>query len=251
MMSVASHDDHKRGQNMSEEIIELKDVVTTFDALTDPLIGLLLPEKAGVLSLAHAAVKIPGTIRDYNLYRKFDHFLRAIREKDLSDSVRFSSQLFGDPKNARENALRLVQYIDKAETLTVVDYMVNASRSAGNGLITETEYYRILWALTNTYSEDLHYFKKIAVEDDVIKGNTQIIALTQSGLMISAGSDSNRSVEDQDYAVTSFGVMVDQYALSFEDEERWEYWRSREGQQNGLNFKTNSAEIDGNTLILH
>ena len=59
------------------------------------------------------------------------------------------------------------------------------------------------------------------------------------------------SVEDQDYAVTSFGIMTDRYALSFEDEEGWKYWKSREGQQNELNFRTNSAEVDGNTLILH
>ena len=181
---------------MSEEIIELKDVVTAFDSLTDPLIGLLLPEQAATISLAHAAVKVPGTIRDYNLYRKFDHFLRAIRERDLQDSVKFSNKLFDNPKTARENALRLVQYIDKAETIDVVDYMVNASRAAGNGLITEAEYYRILWALTNTYSEDLHYFRKIAITDDVIKENTQIIARAQCGLMISAGTDADRSVED-------------------------------------------------------
>ena len=236
---------------MSEEIIELKDVVTAFDSLTDPLIGLLLLEHAATVSLAHAAVKVPGTIRDYNLYRKFDHFLRAIRERDLQDSVKFSNKLFDNPKTARENALRLVQYIDKAETIDVVDYMVNASRAVGNQLISERHYYRSLWALTNTYSEDLHYFRKIAITDDVIKGNTQIIALAQSGLMISAGTDANRSVEDQDYAVTSFGIMVDRYALSLDDEERWAYWKSRDGQQNGLNFKTNSAEVDGSTLILH
>ena len=229
---------------MNDESIELKDVVSEFDSLTDPLIGLLLPEHAGVMSLAHAMVKIPGAIRDYNLYRKFDHFLKAIREKDLSDSVKFSDQLFRNPDTARKNALRLFQYIDKAETLTVVDYMVNASRAVGNGLISETEYYRILWALTNTYSEDLHYFKSIAASENVIHGNTKIIALTQSGLMISAGTDANRSVEDQDYAVTKFGTMVDRYALSLDDEERWEFWKSREGSTKEITFKAQSVDLE-------
>lgn len=233
------------------ELIELKDVTSEFDNLVDPLVGLLFPDQAAVESVAHVALKIPETIKDYRLYQKIGRFLVAIRSNDLQDSVNFSSQLFADGKTARENALRLIQYIDKAETLTVVDYMVNASRAVGNQLITEKDYYRILWALTNTYSEDLHYFRTIATTEDVIKGNTQIIALAQSGLMISAGTDANRSVEDQDYAVTSFGIMVDRCALSLDDEERWAYWKSREGQQNGLNFKTNSAEVDGSTLILH
>lgn len=236
---------------MSEELIELKDIETELEDIVDPLVELLFPEQAAVASVAHVALRIPGTIRDYRLYQKFKKFITAIREKDISDSIKFSSQLFGNPDTARENALRLVQYIDKAETLTVVDYMVNASRAVGNQMISESQYYRILWVLSNTYSDDLHYFRLIAVADDVVKGNTQIIALSQSGLMISAGIDANRSAEDQDYAVTSFGIMVDRYALSYADEERWKYWKQKEGQQNGLNFKTNTTEVDGSTLTIH
>lgn len=236
---------------MGNEIIELKDVGTELDNLTEPLIGLLFPEQAAVASLAHVALKIPGTIKDYRLYQKLERFLIAIRANDLQDSVKFSSQLFSDEKTARENALRLIQYIDKSETLTVVDYMVNASRAIGNQMINEADYYRILWALTNTYSEDLHYFKTIATCEDVIKGNTQIIALAQTGLMISAGTDANRSVEDQDYAVTSFGMMVDRYALSLNDEEPWSYWKRRENQTNSVNFKTHSADVEGDMLIIH
>lgn len=230
------------------ELIELKDVGAEFDNLVDPIIGLLLPEHAAVASVAHAALKFPGTSRDLRLYQKFGKFITAIRERDLNDSVKFSSKLFGNEKTARENALRLVQYIDKAETLTVIDYMVNASRAVGNQLITETEYYRILWALTNTFPDDLHYFRTIATAEDVIQGNTQIIALAQSGLMISAGTDANRSVEEQDYAVSSFGAMVDRYALSLEDEERWNYWKRREGHDTKIGFKAPTLEwepIDG------
>lgn len=144
---------------MDTEIIELKDVVKKLDNFVDPLVGLLLPEQAAAGSVAHVAFKIPGTIRDYRLYQKYGRFITAIREKDLSDSINFSNQLFNNPKSARENALRLVQYIDKAETLTIIDYMVNASRAVGNQMISESEYYRILWALTNIYPDDLHYLE--------------------------------------------------------------------------------------------
>ena len=130
---------------MSEELIELKDIETELEDIVDPLVELLFPEQAAVASVAHVALRIPGTIRDYRLYQKFKKFITAIREKDISDSIKFSSQLFGNPDTARENALRLVQYIDKAETLTVVDYMVNASRAVGNQMISESQYYRILW----------------------------------------------------------------------------------------------------------
>ena len=77
------------------------------------------------------------------------------------------------------------------------------------------------------------------------------MAIAQSGLMISAGTDANRSVENQDYEVTRFGEMVDRYSLSFDDEERWKLWKCKEGKQNTVSFKTNTAEVDGDTLILH
>lgn len=233
---------HNKDYSIMDELIEIKDVGTEFDNLVDPLIGLLFPEQAAVASVAHAALKIPGTIRDYRLYQKFGKFITVIREQDLGDSVKFSSQLFGDENTARENALRLVQYIDKAETLTVVGYMVNASRAVGNQLISVADYFRITWALTNTFPEDLHYFKTIATSEDVLQGNTQIIALAQSGLMISAGTDANRSVEDQDYAVTSFGILVDRYALSYEDEERQQYWKRREEKDTKIGFNATTVE---------
>lgn len=69
--------------------------------------------------------------------------------------------------------------------------------------------------------------------------------------MINAGIDANRAVEDQDYAVTRFGVKVDRYALSFEDKERWEYWRQREGHSNNVNFRTNTTGFDEDILELH
>ena len=213
------------------DIVELKDITKELDNLVDPLIELLLPEKAGAASLTYATLKLPGAFRDYRLYQKFSHFLTAIAEQDLRDSVKFSNQLFSDENTARENAMRLIQYIDRAESLTVVDYMVNATRAVANQLININEYYRILWALSNTYPEDLHYFKGIVTTEGLIQGNTQVIALSQSGLMISAGIDANRSAEDQDYDVTSFGILVDRYALSLNDEERWEYWRERNGKR--------------------
>ena len=235
---------------LADEIIELNDVGEVLDGLTDPMIELLLPEQAAVLSLAHAALKIPGTIKDYCLYQKFHHFLVAIRNNDLQDSVKFSSQLFNDEKTARENALRLIQYIDKAETLTVVDYMVNASRSAGNGLITESDYYRILWVLANAYPDDLHYFRSIAASEGSVQGNTRVIALAQFGLLITEGIDRNRSIENQDYRVTSLGMMVDKYALSLNDEERWEYWKNCERKRQVPKPKTNLTSVEGDTLIM-
>ena len=125
--------------------IKLSGIDEEVDNIIDPMVELFLPQYAAQVSFAHAALKIPSAIHDYRLYQKFGRFLNSLHG-NISDSVNFSSQLFSDEKTARENGYRLVQYIDRTETLTTIDYMVNASRSAGNQLITKDEYYRILWA---------------------------------------------------------------------------------------------------------
>ena len=219
------------------EIIGLNNIETAFENIVEPLIDIFLLKKDDPVSIINNTIntiKMTGTFRDMWFYKKIERFLEAIKNGDNENSIELSSKLFCDEKTARKNVLRLIHYIDEAETLTIVDYIVNATRSAANGLIKEQDYFRILWTLTNTFSDDLHYFKEIAVVDETIEGNTQIIALAQVGLMISAGIDANRSIEKQDYAVTDFGIMVDRYALSLDDEERLKYWRNHEDSNSGV-----------------
>ncbi len=236
--------------DITRELLGLDDAVKTFDELTDSFLDCLVPESASKIIFGKKLFNLPGTIRDIWLLRKFAHFLNTIREKDLGASVKYSERFFGDKEKAKENVMLLVQYIDKAETLTIIDYMVNASRAAGNQLITEQEYYRILWALTNTFPGDLHYFRTLEISEDPVPGNTKVIGLAQSGLVITAGMDGNKTPEEQDYIVTKFGKMVDMYALSLDDEERYQKWKRQERQEEknlsiGIKF-----HIDEGNLIM-
>lgn len=45
--------------------------------------------------------------------------------------------------------------------------------------------------------------------------------LSRSGLMILAGIDENADINEQKYCISNLGRAVDQFALSFEDEEHW------------------------------
>ena len=79
---------------------------------------------------------------------------------------------------------------------------------------------------------------------DLIKGNTRILALSHSGMVIQAGIDANESIEKQDYAVTEFGRMVDCYAISLENDERQQYYRKNQSETHtfGLGIKPVSEE---------
>lgn len=236
--------------NNTFELLDLDSAVDTFDELADSFLECVSPELTGKIAFGKKLFKLPGTIRDIWLLRKFAYFLKTIREKDLGASVKYSEQFFGDKEKAKENIMLLVQYIDKAETLTIIDYMVNASRAAGNQLITEQEYYRILWALTNTFPSDLHYFRTMAIGEEPIPGNTKIIGLAQSGLMITAGMDGKKTPEDQDYVVTKFGKLVDMYALSLDEEERYQKWK-KQGEQADKNFSIGiKFQVDDGRLMV-
>lgn len=212
---------------MHNNLMCFNEIKSSLDALVDPMIDLLLPAQAASFSFSHALLKTPKAFKDYFLYVKFEHFLEAIRKKNLDESTRFSNKFFSDDSLSKKNALRLFNYIDKSETLDVVDYIANASRAAGNGLISEENYYRILFALTRSYSEDLNYLKIIACNEGAVKSDIRVLALAQSGLMLLQDIDLDEPAENQGYIVTSLGKMVDQFALSYDDEERYNYWKRK------------------------
>lgn len=210
------------------ETMPIQEVADQFDGVIDPFLDLLLPNASPVLSLAHALIKVPSGLKDYWLCKKFEKFYKAIYNSDLTDSVKYSSQLFGDVSTAHENAFRLIQYIDKAESLKTIDYIINASRAVGNQMINSSDYFRIIRAIVHSFPDDLSYFQTIATSTESQLGDIRIMSLAQSGLMISSTIMVGRSIEEQGYSITRLGFLVDRYALSFDDEKRQNIWKQRE-----------------------
>ena len=147
-------------------------------------------------------------------------------QDDLGSSIKLSNKLFGDSKSKEQNGMRLLGYIDKADSKQKVDYYINATRSLLMGNIDNTDYFRIMKVVSETLNEDLEYLAEIAENTSVIRGNIQLLALERSGLVIQAGIDANESIETQNYAVSNFGRMVDHYAISLEDDNRQNYYKN-------------------------
>lgn len=116
--------------------------------------------------------------------------------------------------------MRLLGYVDKADSEQKVNYYINATRSLLMGCIGNTDYFRIMKAVSETLNEDLEYLAEISENTNVIKGNMQLLALERSGLVLQAGIDANESIESQNYAVSNLARMVSNYAISLEDDER-------------------------------
>lgn len=216
------------------EMKELKGVIDEMDIenystdIIDNAIGTLMLDPIAMKNLTLQLRKIPTMIRDAIYWNKFYMFVTGVKqiENELGESIKLSSKLFDDPKTKRQNGMRLLGYVDKADSEEKVKYYINATRSLLVGCISNTDYFRIMKAVSETLNEDLEYLSEIAININTIRGNIQLLALERSGLVLQAGIDVNEDIESQDYAVSKLGRMVDNYAISLENEERQKFYKN-------------------------
>ena len=200
--------------------------------IIDYAIGTLMLDPVATKKLVKEIRNMPTLIKEAFYWNKFYMFVTGVRqtENDLGQSVKLSSKLFGNPKDKKQNGMRLLGYVDRADSEQKISYYINATRSLLVGCINNTNYFRIMKAISETLNEDLEYLAEIATTSNIIKGNIQILALERSGLVLQAGIDANEGIESQGYAISSLGRMVDNFAISLEDEERQRYYKKEAGQ---------------------
>lgn len=225
----------------------LSEYKDSFGELVENAIGTLINDPTATGKLIIQIREMPMIIRDGYYWNKFYMFVTGVRkiEEDFCESVKLSDKLFGNQKDKEKNGMRLLGYIDKADSQQKVNYYINATRSLLLGLVDNTSYFRIMKAISETLIEDLEYLAGIIEKTDDIKGNIQLLALERSGLVIQAGIDANEDIESQSYVVSSLGKIVDKHAISLENEERMIYYRNVEQRKLEVALPTIlSEEID-------
>lgn len=148
------------------------------------------------------------------------------RDYNKAEKVFFCSKMFDNGSNSKTNAMRLIEIIDKSNCEDVIDYIVNAARAYGDGLISRERMYRIRYAIVNSMQEDLFFLKNHVFDEVAIEGNDNIFGLLKEGLVISAGTDPNNGINRQYYGISDLGVAADRYAISLDDEDHWERHKS-------------------------
>lgn len=204
----------------------------SLDTLVHALLGGELTAITRAFSLAKDA---PFFVSNAVFMVKYEKLLPEIYY-DSSDMIIISNKLFGEDSEERiNNAIRTITLVDKIDTMTKIDYLLNANRSFSNGCITREQLFRIANALANTLSEDLEYLKKHALDED-LTGNVNVQALANIGAVIIAEIDANADVEKQTYVVIKFGQILDKYALSVMDDERQGDYRENNKKQHTFDF---------------
>ena len=200
-------------------IQEIDTVETEVDIIAD-VIGTMVGDPVAAGRLAYDMVALPARIKDKIFLRKMARFLKGLYS--LDESLAFCEVFFGNEDNKEAYAIRIVDIIDKINSEEIVDYVVNAGRALGNGLIDREKFFRICYALKESMPEDLLYLKKHVFDEAAIEGNDKVFGLLKQGLVIQAGINSNNGINNQYYGISNLGIDVDRYALSLDDEDHWE-----------------------------
>lgn len=163
---------------------------------------------------------------------KLGKYLSGIQkvEDDLGKSCELSNKLFGNEKTRKDNGFRLYKYVTEAETDKKIELLVDATRVFLMDCIDLPTLFRIYKAIVETLPEDLNYLselteRRLKENIEMFQGNTEILALSRTGMMIVAGEDGNKGVEEQDYTISSLGYMVDRYALSIDNDEKQKLYK--------------------------
>lgn len=176
----------------------------------------LLGDPVAAGKLIYSVLRSPMTIRDQFFWLKFEMFLNGI---DASDEERsnFCKRLTEDGTK-RENPYRLIQAIDRTDTKSKIQYLINASRCLSISFIELPLYFRICHTITNSLEEDLLYLAEHILEDAEYEYCTVVQALMNNGLVYQSVIDGNG--EDR-YKFTSLANDLDRFAISYDNVERY------------------------------
>lgn len=201
-------------------VLKDENISNTKNELIEDSVGVLIGDPIAVARLIKETGSLPVTVKDAMYASKFKAFLKGVY-KSADDPIKLCEKLFSNEQTKRSNAMRVLQIIDKTENEDSLQFIVNASRAVLLGLIDVGMYYRICRAITDTLYEDLIFLQRNVFKSEPIKGEYSVHGLSRSGLMILAGIDGNADINEQKYCISNLGRAVDQFALSFEDEEHW------------------------------
>ena len=171
------------------------------------------PASAGKVLIALA--KAPFFIRERMFWDKMSVFLDGVY-LDEKDCAKLRAKLTEKGKS-RDNALRLIAYIDRSETEKKIKYLINATRCLLVDFIDRPMYFRICHAITHTLDEDLIFLGEHIGEEDIAY-NAYVQGLVTTGLMTQTVFDGNG---EQEYSFTTLAELVDRYAINYDNTEKY------------------------------
>lgn len=203
-----------------EDINEVGAIDKIFQDVAMNSIEALGGSSSALKNLYDIFVGAGSKFRDVVFYVNLHKFLKALNLDDERQA--FLREVLNGDEGTYVNTRRLLQCIERIETETKIDYIVNATLALLDKKINIGDYFRIVDAITNTLDEDLKYLKLQVLDGNKVRTNLSycyaIQGLLNSGLMY------EKSVADSPtggYCFSRFGLFVDKYALSYGEPNKY------------------------------
>ena len=202
--------------NKDKFLINDKEVQSSLIDIFENCLGILSGNPVSVLKLCYTIYNSPVIVQNKIFLSKFERFLSGMA-LDENERLKLSAKLVEDG-NKGDNPYRLLEAINRADTLRKIDFLRNASRALLAGFINLTDYFRICNIISNTLEEDLLFLSENLDENQDFEYNDTIQGLLNFGLMYQSVIDSNG---DNRYKFTPIAYKVDKYAISFDNVEKY------------------------------
>ena len=196
-------------------LISCGDVQEASVNILEDLINAVLGDRVSAAKIVLALVASPLFIREKLFWTKVEAFLNGVYQSE-DDCAKLCAKLTADGEK-RDNAIRLVESIDRADTKQKIQYLINVTRCLLTDFIDRPTYFRICHVVTHTLSEDLEFLGEHIHERDMLYGSA-VQGLLASGLMYQSVIDAKG---EQKYSFTPLAGTVDQYAVSYSNVERY------------------------------
>lgn len=199
----------------AKKLVSLNKIAdNSVDFFSDAISG-LLGDPVSIGKIIYTLTKFPFFVRDRIFWTKYECFLSGLYASD-EDRATFCAKLNEEGKG-QENAIRILDCVDYIDTEQKVKYIINASRSVSANFISLTDYFRICNVIKSNIQEDLQFLSD-NIEKKDLDYSQPVQSLLSTGLMFQSVVDGNGG---QKYSFTPLAEMVDRFAVSFDDVNRY------------------------------
>lgn len=183
--------------------------------LLEDIVGAIQGDPFSVGKIIFTLSNSPLLFREKLFWSKMELFLNGVYLSE-DDRAKLRAKLLEDGSSG-ENAKRLIECIDRAETTQKIQYLINATRCLLTGFIDRTLFFRICRVVISTADENLLFARDHILDDENMEYNYAIQGLLVSGLV----TFSVIGGETTQYTFTPLAEDVDRFALSYEDIARY------------------------------
>lgn len=202
--------------DMAKDFLSKKEFKEESNNLLGDIVNALLGDYGSAGKIIFTLSKSPFFIREQLFWTKMTAFLNGVYINE-EDRGKLCAKLM-EQGQKEDNALRLIDCIDRAESLKIISYLINVTRCLLAGFIELSLYFRICHLITHTLAEDLIFLKVHILDKTEFSYDLSVQGLMASGLMYQSVIDANG---DSQYSFTPIAELVDRFAISYDDVDRY------------------------------